>query len=128
MSYPGLENYLPVLLILLLGILVAGTFIALSYIFGPKKPTRSKLETYECGVPITGDARERFSVKFFLVAMVFLIFDVEVVFLFPWAILLREFKASGHGLFVFGSMMVFLVMLGIGLLYEWKRGAMKWES
>jgi NADH-quinone oxidoreductase subunit A len=123
----GLENYLPLLFVLALGILFAGAFILLSYAFGPKKPTAEKLDVYECGVPVVGDARHRFSVKFFIVAMIFLLFDVEVVFLFPWAVLLKEFKAAGLGLAIFAPMLVFLVMLGVGLLYEWKRGALDWE-
>ena len=121
------NSYLPLLFVLLLGLGFAGAFLVLSYSFGPKKPTESKLDVYECGVPPTGDARERFSVKFFLVAMVFLLFDVEVVFLFPWAVLLKEFKAAGTGIFAFGAMGVFLLVLAFGLLYEWKRGALDWE-
>ncbi len=128
MPAEGLNNYLPLLMIFALGVIFAGLFIFLAYAFGPKKPTPSKLDTYECGVPIVEDARERFSVKFFLVAMIFLVFDVEVVFLFPWAILLKELKASGQGLFIFGSVAVFILMLAIGMFYEWKRGAMDWES
>lgn len=127
MSNEVLAQYLPLLLILGLGVVFAGLFIFLAYAFGPKKPTASKLDTYECGVPILEDARERFSVKFFLVAMIFLVFDVEVVFLFPWAILLQEFKVSGQALFIFISMAIFILMLAIGMFYEWKRGAMDWE-
>ncbi|MCE9624475.1 MAG: NADH-quinone oxidoreductase subunit A [Deltaproteobacteria bacterium] len=122
------HHYLPLIFVLLLGLGFAGSFLLLSYTFGPKKPTASKLDVYECGVPPTGDARERFSVKFFLVAMIFLLFDVEVVFLFPWAVLLKEFKAAGTGFFAFGAMAVFLLILGLGLLYEWRRGALDWES
>lgn len=122
------QQYLPLLGVLLLGFVFAGAFLLLSYSFGPKKPTASKLDVYECGVPSIGDARERFSVKFFLVAMIFLLFDVEVVFLFPWAVMLKEFKQAGIGTFAFGAMGVFLLILGLGLLYEWRRGALDWES
>lgn len=121
------NSYLPLLFVLILGLGFAGAFLVLSTSFGPKKPTASKLDVYECGVPPTGDARDRFSVKFFLVAMIFLLFDVEVVFLFPWAVLLKEFKVAGMGLFAFGAMGFFLLILGLGLLYEWKRGALDWE-
>jgi NADH-quinone oxidoreductase subunit A len=121
------QNYLPVLFVLAFGVLFSGAFILISYLFGPKKPLSSKLDVYECGVPITGDARERLSVKFFIVAMIFLLFDVEVVFLFPWAIILKEFKSVGWGGFAFGSMCLFLLMIGVGLFYEWKRGALDWE-
>jgi NADH-quinone oxidoreductase subunit A len=124
----GIQQYLPLIFIFLLGGGFAGAFLLLSYSFGPKKPDAEKLDVYECGVPITGDARERFSVKFFLIAMIFLIFDVEVVFLFPWAVLLKEFKAAGSGLALFIPMLIFLVVLGVGLLYEWRRGTLDWET
>lgn len=100
----------------------------LAFALGPKHPDPSKLSVYECGVPVTGDARQRFSVKFFIVAMIFLLFDVEVVFLFPWAVLLKEFKGQGMGLSFFIPMFLFLVMLGLGLIYEWRRGALDWEK
>jgi NADH:ubiquinone oxidoreductase subunit 3 (chain A) len=128
MSDSSIQSYLPILLVLLLGLGFAGAFLILSASLGPKKPLASKLDVYECGVPRSGDARERFSVKFFMVAMIFLIFDVEVVFLFPWAVLLKDFKAAGLGLAIFVPMIVFLVVLGVGLLYEWKRGALDWEN
>lgn len=127
MSGSGLEAYLPLLFLFLLGILFAGAFVAMSYLFGPKRPSPQKLEPYECGVPPTGDARQRFSVKFFIVAMIFLLFDVEVVFLFPWAVLMKDFKLAGLGLALFVPMLIFIAMLGIGLIYEWKRGALNWE-
>ena len=121
-------SYLPLVLVLALGVLFSGAFIFLAYAFGPKKPNASKLDVYECGVPTTGDARQRFSVKFFVVALIFLLFDVEAAFLFPWAILLKDFKALGYGLLIFAPMLVFIVMLGLGLIYEWKRGGLDWES
>lgn len=124
----GLENYLPLLFVLLLGVLVAGAFVLMSYLFGPKKPQAAKLDPYECGAPVKGDARHRFSVKFFIVAMIFLLFDVEVVFLFPWAVLLKKFKETGMGLAIFMPMLVFLGMLALGLIYEWRRGALDWEK
>jgi NADH-quinone oxidoreductase subunit A len=84
-----LNQYFPLLLILALGLVFAGLFMFLAFALGPKHPDPAKLSVYECGVPVTGDARQRFSVKFFIVAMIFLLFDVEVVFLFPWAVLLK---------------------------------------
>ncbi len=128
MDGSGLQNYLPVLFIILLGVLFSGTFILLSSLLGPKNPTPSKLDTYECGSPLTGNARGRFSVKFFLIAMIFLVFDVEVVFLFPWAILLKEFKLSGQGWVFFSPMLIFLIVLAVGLIYEWRRGTLDWEK
>lgn len=128
MPTQGLENYLPLLIVFLLGLGFAGVFLFLSYAFGPKHPTASKLEPYECGVPIRTDARQRFSVKFFIVAMIFLLFDVEIMFLFPWAVLLKEFKEMGMGLTLFMPMVIFLLMLVLGLIYEWRRGALDWEK
>jgi NADH-quinone oxidoreductase subunit A len=124
----GLEKYLPLLFVFILGLIFAGAFLLLSFTFGPKRPQAEKLEPYECGSPPTGDARHRFSVKFFIVAMIFLLFDVEVVFLFPWAVLLKEFKAMGMGLSILWPMVLFLLMLLLGLIYEWRRGALDWEK
>lgn len=126
--YPELEQYLPLLIIFLLALGFSGLFLFLAFAFGPKNPDPEKIDVYECGVPPTGNARQRFSVKFFIVAMIFLLFDVEVVFLFPWAILLKEFKGQGMAWEIFWPMLVFLGMLGIGLFYEWKRGALDWEK
>lgn len=126
--YPELEQYLPLLIIFLLALVFSGLFLFLAFAFGPRNPDPEKIDVYECGVPPTGNARQRFSVKFFIVAMIFLLFDVEVVFLFPWAILLKEFKGQGMAWEIFWPMLVFLGMLGIGLFYEWKRGALDWEK
>ena len=116
------------LIILGLGAVFAGLFIFLAYAFGPKKPTASKLSVYECGVPVKSGARPRFSIKFYIIAIIFLLFDVEVVFLFPWAVLLKSFKAAGQGWEFFAPMGLFLLILGLGLFYEYKSGALEWES
>src|SRR5262245_24657164 len=106
-------------------ILVSGfgivTLIA-SYAFGVKKPDPTKLAPYECGVNPIGTARERFSVKFYLVAMLFLLFDIEIVFLFPWAVVYRDLK-----LFGFFEMLLFIVAIMAGYIYAWKKGALEWE-
>ena len=117
-----LESWFPVLVFL---ILVAGFGIVsliMSYTFGVKKPNARKLSPYECGVHPIGTARERFSVKFYLVAMLFLLFDVEAVFLFPWAVVYRELK-----LFGFFEMLVFIAAILAGYIYAWKKGALEWE-
>ena len=93
--------YIPILLLLLIAFVFSGTFILLSSLLGPKKPSASKLEPYECGMPPIGDPRQRFSVKFFMVAIVFILFDVEAVFLYPWAVLFKDFKLMGMGSFLF---------------------------
>ena len=121
------NSYLPILIIFGIGILFSGTFILLSSLVGPKKPTKEKLAPYECGMPPVGDSRQRFSVKFFLVAILFILFDIEAVFLYPWAVLFKDFKESGQGIFIFWEMVAFLLILVLGLFYVWKRKALEWE-
>ena len=120
--------YIPILVLLLIALVFSGTFIALSWFLGPKKPSASKLEPYECGVPPIGDPRQRFSIKFFMVAIVFILFDVEAVFLYPWAVLFKDFKSMGMGPFLFWEMSAFLLILFLGLLYILKRKVLDWEK
>src|SRR3989338_8437730 len=101
------NSYLPILIILGIGVVFSGTFIFLSSLIGPKKQTKEKLDPYECGMPPVGDSRQRFSVKFFLVAILFILFDIEAVFLYPWAVLFKNFKESGQGVFIFWEMVAF---------------------
>ena len=122
------NSYLPILIILGIGVVFSGTFIFLSSLIGPKKPTKEKLEPYECGMPPVGDSHQRFSVKFFLVAILFILFDIEAVFLYPWAVLFKDFKESGQGIFIFWEMVAFLLILTLGLFYVWKRKALEWEK
>jgi len=99
--------------------------LGMSLMLSARRPTKVKGQPYESGIPPIGTARGRFSVKFYLVAMLFVVFDVETVFLFPWAV---AFRAAGrHGLFLFVAMPVFLAVLAVGLAYAWKRGALDWE-
>ena len=117
-----LESWVPVLVFF---ILVAGfgtVSLILCYACGPKKPDARKLSPYECGMHPVGTARERFSVKFYLVAMLFLLFDIEAVFLFPWAVVYRELK-----LFGFFEMLLFIAVILAGYIYAWKKGALEWE-
>jgi NADH-quinone oxidoreductase subunit A len=117
-----LVEYLPILIFLGVAVVISGAAIALSYIAATQRPDSEKLSAYECGFEAFGDARSRFDVRFYLVAILFIIFDLEVAFLFPWAITLGEI-----GLFGFWSMVVFLGVLTIGFIYEWKKGALEWE-
>ncbi|HCR85126.1 MAG TPA: NADH-quinone oxidoreductase subunit A [Alphaproteobacteria bacterium] len=117
-----LYTYLPVLMFLAVATLLAGVIIALSYIVSLKKPDTEKNSQYECGFEAFSEARGRFDVRFYLVAILFIIFDLEIAFLFPWAISLNEI-----GIFGFWSMIVFLGVLTIGFIYEWKKGALEWE-
>ena len=114
-------RYLPLLIHFLVACLLAGAIVTLSWIIGYRKPTRAKLSPYECGMMPQGDARERFSVKFYLVAMLFILFDVEAVFLYPWAVILRELKMFG-----FWEMLVYIGIVLVGFFYIWKKGVLDW--
>jgi NADH-quinone oxidoreductase subunit A len=126
-----MRNYIPVLLILILAIGMAAAIIILSRVASKGRPTKEKLMPYECGVEPVGTARERQSVKFYLVAMAFLLFDIEAVFLVPWAVVFRgvvESDAYRHLKYVFyGEMMVFMVVLFVGLVYVWRKGILEWN-
>ena len=124
-------RYLPLLIHFLLAIGLASAIVLLSWIIGERKPTRAKLSPYECGMTPIGDARERFSVKFYMVAMLFILFDVEAIFLYPWAIILKELSASppkgmGQGLFAISEMFVYIGIVLVGYWYIWKKGALDW--
>ncbi len=117
-----LREYLPILLFLGLAIALSVVMVAASLIVGRQKPDTEKLSAYECGFEAFEDARRKFDVRFYLVAILFIIFDLEVAFLFPWAVALGEI-----GMFGFWSMVVFLGVLTVGFIYEWKKGALEWE-
>jgi NADH-quinone oxidoreductase subunit A len=121
-----LGNYFPVLLFILVGIAVGGAAIlagsGLSTLLGHNRPDSQKLSPYECGFEAFEDARMKFDVRYYLVAILFILFDLEIAFLFPWAIVLQEI-----GLFGFLAMVVFLAILVVGFIYEWKKGALEWE-
>jgi len=117
-----LKEYLPILLFIGVAGAVALLFTVIPFVIAPSKPDPEKLSAYECGFNAFSDARMKFDVRFYLVSLLFIIFDLEVAFLFPWAITL---KATGA--FAFWSMMVFLGVLTVGFIYEWKKGALEWE-
>jgi NADH-quinone oxidoreductase subunit A len=117
-----LENYLPVLVFLVLGIVFGAVPIALAMLAAPNKPDAEKLSAYECGFEAFDDSRMKFDVRFYLVAILFIIFDLEIAFLFPWAAVLTDI-----GWFGYWAMVVFLLILVIGFIYEWKKGALEWE-
>ena len=117
-----LENYLPILIFLILGILVGVGPLAIGYLLGPRRPDAQKDSPYECGFEAFENARMKFDVRYYLVAILFIIFDLEIAFLFPWAIVLDSL-----GLFGFVAMAVFLGILVVGFIYEWKKGALEWE-
>ena len=117
-----LENYFPVLLFILVGLAIGVIPLVLGWLLGPNRPDAAKLSPYECGFEAFEDARMKFDVRYYLVAILFILFDLEIAFLFPWAIVLKEI-----GMFGFVSMMVFLAILVAGFIYEWKKGALEWE-
>ena len=117
-----LANYLPVLIFLIVGILVGAGPILIGFLLGPRRPDSEKLSPYECGFEAFEDARMQFDVRYFLVAILFILFDLEIAFLVPWAVVLDKI-----GLLGFGAMAIFLGILVIGFIYEWKKGALEWE-
>ncbi|MCB9744717.1 MAG: NADH-quinone oxidoreductase subunit A [Alphaproteobacteria bacterium] len=125
------SEYLPLLFAVIIAIVFSLVFVGLSKYFGPNTPTASKESVYECGVRPIGSARQRFSVKFYLTAVLFILFDLEAVFLYPWAVVFRDYvyqDPAGLGLFMAGEMALFLGVLFLGWLYVVKRGALDWTS
>jgi len=117
-----LENYLPIMIFIAIGIAIGVLPILAGFLLAPHKPDSEKLSPYECGFEAFEDSRMRFDVRYYLVAILFIIFDLEIAFLFPWAVVLDTI-----GLFGFVAMMIFLGILVIGFIYEWKKGALEWE-
>jgi len=117
-----LENYFPVLLFICVGIAMGVIPLVLGRLLAPHRPYSAKLSAYECGFSAFEDARMKFDVRYYLVAILFILFDLEIAFLFPWAIVLKEI-----GTFGFVSMMIFLAILVVGFIYEWMKGALEWE-
>jgi NADH-quinone oxidoreductase subunit A len=117
-----LDNYLPIMIFIAIGIAIGVLPILAGFLLAPHKPDSEKLSPYECGFEAFEDSRMRFDVRYYLVAILFIIFDLEIAFLFPWAVVLDSI-----GLFGFVAMMVFLAILVIGFIYEWKKGALEWE-
>lgn len=119
-------GYLPILLFLIVALALSGAFVVLpmivSRLAGTHKPDAEKLSEYECGFPAFDDSRAQFDVRFYLIAILFIVFDLEAAFLYPWAVSLM-----GTGWAGWGAMMIFLVELGLGLAYAWKKGALEWE-
>ena len=121
-----LTPYIPILVLLLLAGVMCLAISIVATKLGPRRITIAKENTFECGSPSTGDAHGRHSVKFYLVALLFIVFDVESVFIYPWAALLRDFQAAGLGWFAYAEMLSFMVTLALGLIYVWRKGALDW--
>jgi len=121
-----LETYIPVFIVLAIAVIIAVAMVLSSTIFGPQRPNREKLSTYESGMKPVGTTHERISVKYYLVAMFFIIFDLEVIFIYPWAIQFK--KLFGEiGISAFYSMLIFLIVLELGYLYAYKKGGFRWD-
>ena len=118
-----MQGWFSILLMIGLGAAFGGSMVGLSLLLGPRRPTPEKLAPYECGMPAVGDARDRQSVKFYLVAMIFLLFDIEVAFLYPWAMALRDLGWPG-----FAQVVLFMTLLLSGYVYVWRKGALDWGS
>ena len=117
-----LENYFPVLLFILVGLAVGVLPMVMGWVLAPSRPDSEKLSPYECGFEAFEDARMKFDVRYYLVAILFILFDLEIAFLFPWAVVLEEI-----GTFGFVAMVMFLAILVVGFVYEWMKGALDWE-
>jgi NADH-quinone oxidoreductase subunit A len=117
-----LESYIPILIFIGVALVMGLMILVVGRVLGPHKPDSEKLSPYECGFEAFEDARMKFDVRYYLVAILFIIFDLEIAFLFPWAVALKEIGMIG-----FTAMMLFLAILVVGFIYEWKKGALEWE-
>ena len=127
--YPYVWQYLPLVLQILAALALAVGMVAASFFIGKHKNSRTKSGTYECGMDPVGDARGRFSVRFYMVAMLFILFDVEAVFMLPWAVIFKQLPhLTGSRMFGFWEMLVYLGFVGVGLFYVWKKGVIDWST
>ena len=117
--------WFPVLVQVVLAAVIAAALVALSFLLGKRVKDKVKDQPYECGMTPVGDARERFSVKFYLVAMLFILFDIEAIFLYPWAVIYKTFESK---IFAFGEMFLFIVLIVAGFFFIWKKGVLDWSS
>jgi NADH-quinone oxidoreductase subunit A len=126
---PYIWQYLPLALQILAAVGLAGFMVGASFLIGKHKNSRTKLGAYECGMDPVGDARGRFSVRFYMVAMLFILFDVEAVFMLPWAVIFKKLPGlTGSKWFGFNEMLVYLAFVGVGLFYVWKKGILTWAE
>jgi NADH-quinone oxidoreductase subunit A len=121
-----LQNYVPILIFLGVALVLGSVLIGAGWFLGPRRPDKEKLSAYECGFEAFSDSRMKFDVRYYLVAILFILFDLEIAFLFPWAIVLGEMTHT-VGPFFFLAMLVFLAILVVGFVYEWKKGALEWD-
>ena len=121
------HSFLPILLMLIFAIVVGGVILALNWVLGRHQRNPSKLEPYESGVPALDSNRKRVNVRFYQIAMLFILFDIEAAFLYPWAVIYRDAARGPSGMFLFGEMIVFIALLAVGYVYVWKKRAFDWD-
>lgn len=129
MQIPYIWNYLPLAFQILVAVGLAAGMVTASYLLGKHRRTKVKLSTYECGMEPVGDARGRFTVRFYMVAMLFILFDVEAVFMLPWAVIFKQLPSITHSRFFgFNEMLVYIGFVAVGLFYVWKKGILDWAN
>ena len=121
-----IESYIPVFIVIIFATIIALAITFTSFIIGPQRPNKEKLSTYESGMKPVGTTRDRISIKYYLVAMLFIIFDIEVIFIYPWAVEFKKLFAE-HGISIFVSMLIFLIVFELGYLYAFKKGGFRWD-
>src|SRR5512136_3079566 len=122
-----LASYIPIAVIVILAVLFGFLIVAIGVIFGPRRKTERKVMPYESGMNPIGPGTRRVPVRFYLVAVLFILFDIEIIFIIPWAVILRQFVQAGSGVFALIEMAVFIIILLVGFVYAWKKGALEWE-
>jgi NADH-quinone oxidoreductase subunit A len=121
------NSYIPILLMLFVAVAVGAIILGLSWFFGKHQRNPSKLATYESGVPLIDESRRRVNVRFYQIAMLFILFDIEAAFLYPWAVIYRDATRGPAAWFIFGEMLLFILLLGVGFVYVWKKKAFDWK-
>jgi len=121
------HTFLPVLIMLIIAVGVGGTILGLNWVLGRHQRNPSKLAPYESGVPLLDQNRKRVNVRFYQIAMLFILFDIEAAFLYPWAVIYRDATRGSSGMFLFGEMLLFIVLLAVGYVYVWKKRAFDWD-
>jgi NADH-quinone oxidoreductase subunit A len=122
-----LAPYIPIVVIVILAIVFGFLIVGLGHLFGPRRKTPSKVMPYESGMNPIGPGTRRAPVRFYLVAVLFILFDIEIIFFIPWAVILKQFVKAGNGVFALIEMAVFIIILLVGFVYAWKKGALEWE-
>lgn len=122
---PVYENYFPILALMIVATIIPLAILVITHILGPRKPSERKLSVYESGMPPVGDAHPKFSIKFYIIGMLFILFDIEIVFMYPWAVVYKKWISTSSFILIEG--LVFIAILLVGYAYAWKKGALEWE-